>query len=685
MAVLPFAALVLCFFILAGESQQFTITVENRQINASIGSDAHFSVQPSSNVSSGGWTVNGTLVVRWIYQTVSFGNEYTSRAVLMTSSGSLLLKSVKMMDSGEYRVNMVPASGLQSSATITLKVFDGPESLRVSISSEFTFYPVGSNVTFLCSAVSNPAAQFQWIRDYSTLRISGYQLSIADLSLNHTGNYTCNASNLITQEYAVATRLIVVLEPVSKPAITSNNSEPVEHNDTVSLTCTANGTDVSYLWFMNNKTVSSGGRISLSSNNSSLTISGVLRSDEEFTCSAYNMVNMNTSDPYRLNIQYGPENLTIYINPELPVYETGSNANFSCSAVSNPAPEIFWYFNGSSVQHNGHRLILVNLSLSDTGIYACEAFNDVTRRSSSTTRNFVVLEPVSNVNVTSNATHLIEYNDTVSLTCFANGTAVSYVWLKENSPVTPDGRFKLSADKSTLTIAGVLRTDGLFTCRASNSINSLTSNPFNLTVYYGPDRPSITTKSTSNAYIAGSNITLTCSAVSHPDANLTWHFSGDLLQTGQEFILANISMNETGNYTCQAYNNITRRFSASTQEINVLEHPEPTPGSSSGLSAGAIVGIVIAVIAVVALVALILWIIKKKASRLNAGIDKSDPKTTSPENKPTPSSNGTNAAPAQAKDGYVIYTRPNIINAGAKPTNEPVIDNRTDYAEVKYR
>ncbi|XP_072122197.1 cell adhesion molecule CEACAM5-like isoform X5 [Mobula birostris] len=524
MAVLPFAALVLCFFILAGESQQFTITVENRQINASIGSDAHFSVQPSSNVSSGGWTVNGTLVVRWIYQTVSFGNEYTSRAVLMTSSGSLLLKSVKMMDSGEYRVNMVPASGLQSSATITLKVFDGPESLRVSISSEFTFYPVGSNVTFLCSAVSNPAAQFQWIRDYSTLRISGYQLSIADLSLNHTGNYTCNASNLITQEYAVATRLIVVLEPVS------------------------------------------------------------------------------------------------------------------------------------------------------------------------------------NVNVTSNATHLIEYNDTVSLTCFANGTAVSYVWLKENSPVTPDGRFKLSADKSTLTIAGVLRTDGLFTCRASNSINSLTSNPFNLTVYYGPDRPSITTKSTSNAYIAGSNITLTCSAVSHPDANLTWHFSGDLLQTGQEFILANISMNETGNYTCQAYNNITRRFSASTQEINVLEHPEPTPGSSSGLSAGAIVGIVIAVIAVVALVALILWIIKKKASRLNAGIDKSDPKTTSPENiqspqteyaeierkipsqpKPTPSSNGTNAAPAQAKDGYVIYTRPNIINAGAKPTNEPVIDNRTDYAEVKYR
>ncbi|XP_072910645.1 cell adhesion molecule CEACAM5 isoform X1 [Hemitrygon akajei] len=633
---------------------------------------------------------------------------------------------------------------------------------------------------------------------------------------------------------------------------------------------------------MNNKTVSSGNRITLSSDKSSLTISGVLRSDEEFTCSAYNMVNMNTSNPYRLNVQYGPENLTIYINPELPVYETGSNANFSCLAVSNPGPEILWYFNGSSLQHNGRHLILVNLSLSDTGIYACEAFNNVTKRSSSTTRNFVVLEPVSNVTVTSNATQLIEYNDTVSLTCFANGTDVSYLWLEENTPTTSGGRFELSADSTILTIAGVLRTDGCFTCRASNLINNLTSDRLCLDINYGPDRPNITTNTT--AYIAGSTITLTCSADSRPAAILKWHFSGALRQTGKELVLDNISVNETGNYTCQAYNNITERFRASTRKITVLElisnvsvnisnsqptendtvlftcaakgtiqrrtwfkddklvqsegriitspdnvsltitgllrndtgkykcnvsngfssdsaeiglqvnygpdnitiHPQgpvekytgdfltlqcfadtvpsgeytwyngtnivikgqtynitsvrkfdsgnytclvnnnitmknnslsvmvfiqdpvPTespPGGSGGLSGGAIAGIVIGVIAGVVLVCgLAYCIIKTKTSRLNTGFGKSDPKGTSPENipssqteyaeierkkpsqpKPAPSSNGANAAPAQAKDEDVIYTRPNIINPGTKPTSEALVDNKTDYAEVKYR
>ncbi|XP_062895383.1 uncharacterized protein LOC134341456 isoform X2 [Mobula hypostoma] len=122
MSGLPFAALLLCLCITAGESQQFTITVENSQINVPVGGDALFSVRPSSKVRSGDWSINGILVVRWIDQTGSIDNEYRSRAELFMTNGSLLLKSVNVRDSGEYRVNMVPVSGSQSSATITLRV-----------------------------------------------------------------------------------------------------------------------------------------------------------------------------------------------------------------------------------------------------------------------------------------------------------------------------------------------------------------------------------------------------------------------------------------------------------------------------------------------------------------------------------------------------------------------------------
>lgn len=58
--------------------------------------------------------------------------------------------------------------------------------------------------------------------------------------------------------------------------------------------------------------------------------------------------------------------------------------------------------------------------------------------------------------------------------------------------------------------------------------------------------------------------------------------------------------------------------------------------------------------------------------------------------KPAPqqleqSNNGTSAAPAQAREADVIYMRPQIIGPGANPSGEIVIDNRTDYAELKYR
>ncbi|XP_072131549.1 cell adhesion molecule CEACAM1 [Mobula birostris] len=129
MALLPFPALVLCFFITAGESLDFTINVDRIQIKALVGENALFSVQPSDKITSGSWTFKEKTVCQWIGQLVSIDNSYTLRADLLPSNGSLLLKSVKKSDSGEYHVNMVPTSGLQASATVTLQVTDPPSGL----------------------------------------------------------------------------------------------------------------------------------------------------------------------------------------------------------------------------------------------------------------------------------------------------------------------------------------------------------------------------------------------------------------------------------------------------------------------------------------------------------------------------------------------------------------------------
>ncbi|XP_062898099.1 carcinoembryonic antigen-related cell adhesion molecule 1-like [Mobula hypostoma] len=105
-----------------GGSQHFTIEVQHKKISATVGGDALFSVQPLGKVSSGSWTFNEKTVCQWIDELVSIDNSYTSRAELLTSTGSLLLKSVKKSDSGEYHVNMVPTRGPQTLVTITLEV-----------------------------------------------------------------------------------------------------------------------------------------------------------------------------------------------------------------------------------------------------------------------------------------------------------------------------------------------------------------------------------------------------------------------------------------------------------------------------------------------------------------------------------------------------------------------------------
>ncbi|XP_072892171.1 uncharacterized protein [Hemitrygon akajei] len=121
MAGLSFSAFVLCLFIPAGLSQYVTIYVEHSRINVPEGGDAFFSVRPSAGVSQGVWH-KYKIIAYWFGKNATVTKEYTCRAALFASNGSLLLKSVNSADSGEYRVDMASTSGSWTSAVVTLQV-----------------------------------------------------------------------------------------------------------------------------------------------------------------------------------------------------------------------------------------------------------------------------------------------------------------------------------------------------------------------------------------------------------------------------------------------------------------------------------------------------------------------------------------------------------------------------------
>ncbi|CAO2626366.1 Carcinoembryonic antigen-related cell adhesion molecule 1, partial [Lemmus lemmus] len=88
-----------------------------------------------------------------------------------------------------------------------------------------------------------------------------------------------------------------------KPNITSNNSNPLEGEDSVALMCESETENTTYLWRRNGQSLSEGDRLKLSEGNRTLILLSVVRTDTgPYECETQNPVSTSQSDPFTLNI-----------------------------------------------------------------------------------------------------------------------------------------------------------------------------------------------------------------------------------------------------------------------------------------------------------------------------------------------------------------------------------------------
>lgn len=87
----------------------------------------------------------------------------------------------------------------------------------------------------------------------------------------------------------------------------------------------------------------------------------------------------------------------------------------------------------------------------------------------------------------------------------------------------------------------------------------------------GPDTMAVTVNGQNmTSFSTGSNLTMLCSAQSNPPAHLQWAFRGELVNTtGPLLELFSVSVDQSGPYSCLAFNNHTNMNSNITTHIMV--------------------------------------------------------------------------------------------------------------------
>ncbi|XP_040590254.1 carcinoembryonic antigen-related cell adhesion molecule 1 isoform X2 [Mesocricetus auratus] len=416
------------------------------------------------------------------------------------------------LTSAPLHKGQVPWRGLLLAALL-LAYWNSPVSAQVTVEAVPTHVAEGANVLLQVHNLPTTLQVFYWYKGDTladsneiarfiissstnstgpahTGRETIYQngsLLFQNVMQNDTGTYTFH---MLTANFDNPTKSLqfYVHAPLPKPNITSNNSNPMEGEDSVALMCEPETQNTVYLWRINGQSLSEGDRLKLSIDNRTLTLLTVVRTDTgPYECETRNLVSTSRSDPLTLNITYGPD--VPIISPSDTHFQSRTNLSLSCHAASNPPAQYSWSVNGE-LQASSQELFIPNITTNNSGSYTCLVHNSVTDLNRTTVKNITVLEPVTPPSIQVANTTFKEL-ESVSLTCDSQDIGISIRWLFNGQSLGLTDRMKLSENNSTLSIDPVRREDsGKYECEVSNPVSSERSNPIQLNIIPDPTQGS---------------------------------------------------------------------------------------------------------------------------------------------------------------------------------------------------
>ncbi|KAM3910218.1 cell adhesion molecule CEACAM8-like [Leptodactylus fuscus] len=221
--------------------------------------------------------------------------------------------------------------------------------------------------------------------------------------------------------------------------------------------------------------------------------------------------------------------------------------------------------------------------------------------------NLTIHEPVTKPKITASTPQPKE-NDPFTLTCDTS-QATTITWTRPGTNISSEAA--LSGGNKTLTFSRIRRGDsGKYQCTAQNLVSKDSSDPYTITVAYGPDNVHI---STGAEFVKpGSSITLLCSADSLPSPEYQWKFNDTIKEEkSNQYGISNVVAEDEGTYTCVVRNRVTLRTANTSSYLNVTAEGQDF-GNEGNLAM--IIGVAVAGVLLLILIVAItfLFLIHKK-------------------------------------------------------------------------
>ncbi|XP_056398458.1 carcinoembryonic antigen-related cell adhesion molecule 1-like [Hyla sarda] len=551
-------------------------------------------------------------------------------------NGSLRIDNVSYDDQGAYTLSTQIIGSAINNTRYQLRVYASLTApvLRTIVSkSPLTS---GTNVTLQCDATGNQnVTSYSFYRDQKAICsqpnviCSESVLNFTPIYVNDSGSYTCTIENPVSSNTSNSLTLIVIV-PVSNITVTSNLSGLVWPGiDSISLRCSALGTNVSYSWSLQGTTISTGTRFQLSADNSTLSISPVTTSDNgTFVCTARNILSNQSSD-VKLNLASPVSAVTLTSNTSEVLWAGQDSASLYCSAQGsaisfnwsmngNPVPASPPYYITDSTQNS--TLTINPVSKNDSGPFTCTASNRANNITSKGINLNINWFPDGDIQC-----KVLDINQTIQLGCsWPGGKPAANVTLRFN------GTENTGTDEviSSVTSSGNIHGSNL-TCNG-DQLGRTSS----CTVAFVPPLsfPNTTIPPVTEGAAAIMRVNLTSGAQTRAGssssqvlpAQFSWFNGTDNspIRTGGKFNVTStsyvstlkidpVSASDSGTYYCKATNII-----GSTTYYFKVEVTKKAGGSSNGgLDGGQIAGIVIGVLAGVAIIGIIIFFVLKKKKR----------------------------------------------------------------------